>query len=143
MTKTRVRKKKTDYQRAKANHWKAFSRYIRRRDCLKTTGSPDIGRCVTCNKLYNYADLQAGHYLPGRSNGILFDERGCHAQCRGCNLWGRGQQARYHKYMLKVYGQEVIDELHEKAQGYCKITIEEHREETIRLNRLAQELEGE
>ena len=138
----KVRKKKSDYQKAKAAHWKAFSRWIRLRDCLKTTGMPEYGRCVTCGKSFPFKELQAGHFIPGRSNGILFEEQAVHAQCRGCNVFGRGQLSRYTKFMLAEYGQEVIDDLYQKSSTPRKITIHEHREETIRLNRLSDELEA-
>ena len=56
--------------------------------------------------------MQAGHFIPGRHNSILFDQRGCHAQCYSCNCgWLKGNPRKYQAYMLKRYGQEVIDEL--------------------------------
>ena len=106
-----------------------------------TTGSPDYGKCVTCGNVFHYNDLQAGHFLPGRYNAILFDERGVHAQCRGCNIFGGGQQAKYRAFMERVYGFDVIEELQVLTRAYKKFTIEEHREETDRLNRWAQIIE--
>ncbi len=98
----------------------------------------DYGRCVTCGKAFPFKELQAGHFIPGRYNGILFEEDGVHAQCRGCNILGRGRLSEYQRYMLESYGQEVIDDLYDKSRRPRKITIDEHKEETIRLNRLAQ-----
>lgn len=141
--KVKKRKTKTPYQRAADAHWRAFSRYIRRRDCLMTTGDPTQGRCVTCGKVYDYRDLQAGHYVPGRRNSIKFDDRNCHAQCVGCNIWGRGQGAKYHEFMLKTYGQDVIDELWYKNSCYRKWLESEHREEADRLNRWAKIIEDD
>jgi DNA repair exonuclease SbcCD ATPase subunit len=43
----------------------------------------------------------------------LFDERNCHAQCYGCNVMKKGNMVKYYKFMLKQYGQKVIDELEE------------------------------
>ena len=139
----KVRKKKSDYQKAKAAHWKAFSRWIRLRDCLLTTGTIEHGRCVTCGKVLPFEKLQAGHFIPGRSAGILFEEQGVHAQCYGCNVPGRGRLPQYQLFMLKTYGQEVIDDLFDKSRRPHKITVDEHREETKRLNRVVKTIEDE
>jgi len=55
--------------------------------------------------------MHAGHFLPGRSQSILFDPRNCHPQCDYCNTYLDGNTKAYKAYMFHVYGQEVIDEL--------------------------------
>ncbi len=87
---------------AKDKAWKAFSIYIRTR----YMDSNEYVSCVTCNNRMHYKEAQAGHFIGGRHNSLLFDERNCHAQCRGCNIF-----AEYLTYMKKMYGNEVIDEL--------------------------------
>lgn len=91
--------------------WKIFSRYIRLRDCLEFTGMLEMGQCVTCMRSFPYSELQAGHFLPGRHNSVLFDERNCHSQCEHCNNLPKGNPVPYRRFMLAVYGQAVIDEL--------------------------------
>ncbi len=92
--------------------WPVFSKYIRLRDCLITTGTIWKGACVTCGKVYRMGkQLQAGHFVPGRTRAILYDERGVHAQCYRCNRHLQGAWPPYYKFMLKVYGQKVVDEL--------------------------------
>jgi hypothetical protein len=59
---------------AKDKAWRAFSEYIRTKECLETTGSPFGGICVTCGREYDYMELQAGHFLASRCNSILFEE---------------------------------------------------------------------
>ena len=117
---------------AKKQAWDAFSRYIRLRDCLKTTKTPTAGRCVTCNRSYPFTKLQAGHWLPGRRNSVLFDERGVAAQCVGCNVWGRGQQAAFEEYMRREHGEEVMAEIREANKTGVRFTkgeLEEMRRE--------------
>ncbi len=90
--------------------WNAFSRYIRKRDSVDA----DYAICCTCNKPYpnfGVGCIQAGHFIPGRRNAILFDERGVHAQCYNCNVNLKGNWPNYYEFMLKKYGREVIDEL--------------------------------
>lgn len=72
-----IKNKKTPKKKA----WDAFSRYIRTRDCLKSTGDRNRGACVTCGRVFDFKKLQAGHFIPGRVNSILFDEQCVHAQC--------------------------------------------------------------
>lgn len=102
--------------------WDAFSKYIRLRDAIKTTGTTHEARCITCNRVYpikGRGTMQAGHFQGGRSNAILIDEQGVHAQCYGCNVGKKGNTVPYYKFMLKEYGQEVIDDI-EKRSGQIK-----------------------
>ena len=106
--------KQITLSKAKAKAWPMFSKFIRTRDALKTTGTLDEALCVTCGRRYplnKVGGLQAGHFVQGRHPSVLFDERNCHAQCYGCNVMKKGNMVKYYKFMLKTYGQEVIDEL--------------------------------
>ena len=92
-------------RKAKARAWNQFSLYIRRRDGFK---------CVTCGRTYpenQRGGIQGGHFVAGRHNSILFDERNCHAQCYGCNVMKRGAPTQYWLFMEQKYGRAVIDEL--------------------------------
>lgn len=89
--------------------WPIFSRYIRTRDCIATTGDPNFGKCITCGKTYPFKRLQAGHFIPGRTDAILFDERQVHAQCYRCNMKLQGMWHKYYLFMLdKGYTHEDI-----------------------------------
>ena len=98
--------KKITTSKVKAKAWKYFSLYIRLRGA-----KGGMNTCVTCGRVKNYKDLQAGHFLPGRHNSILFDERNCWPQCYVCNVVLGGNGPRYYQFMLKKFGQKVIDEL--------------------------------
>jgi hypothetical protein len=106
--------KKVSISKLKKKAWEAFSKYIRIRDCLKTTGSIEQGVCITCKKVYEIKHLQAGHFIPGRHNSILFDERGVNAQCMACNVYLKGNPIKYWRYMECTYGNDVIKELEQK-----------------------------
>lgn len=119
---------KKDVKKLKKELWTIFSKYIRYRDCLKTTGTLYEGKCYTCGKLYSFSTLQAGHFIPGRHNSILFDERGVHIQCFYCNIQLRGNPRAYDKMMKNEYGQKVIDELDElntKEKKYLSSELED------------------
>lgn len=131
---------KSSVSKSKKKAWTEFSRFIRTRDCLKTTGSTESGRCCTCGKLYPFSRLQAGHFVPGRRNAGLFDERGVHAQCYACNVGLHGNWPKYLRFMEAEYGQDVIDELIDLRHVTLKFTAEdlderarEYRERTREL----------
>lgn len=108
--------------KAKKKAWTEFSRFIRTRDCLNSTGTPDQGRCVTCGNILPFEKLQAGHFVPGRRNAGLFDERGVHAQCYACNVGLHGNWPEYLRFMESEYGQDVIDELIDLRHVTVKFT---------------------
>ena len=100
--KKRSRKTKDDFTKTDwvSWLWPTFSKYIRTRDCIRTTGSSLYGRCVTCGKKYKFAKLQAGHFIPGRTDAILFDATQVHAQCYRCNMKLQGMWHKYYLFML-------------------------------------------
>lgn len=95
----------------KKDTWEIFSRYIRTRGCLNSTGTLWQGKCITCGRTYEFKKLQAGHFIDGRTNSILFDEDGCHPQCHGCNMFKSGAKLEYREWMLKNMGIETIERL--------------------------------
>lgn len=58
--------------------------------------------------------MQAGHFLRGRLNANLFDERGTNEQCYACNVGRDGNVVEYYEWMLIRHGKPVIDELRRK-----------------------------
>lgn len=94
----------------KKKAWTVFSEYIRKRDADRRGWTA----CVTCGRAGHWRQFDAGHFIPGRGNGILFDERGVHAQCKRCNARS-GNPVPYYQYMEKRYGLEVINELQRQA----------------------------
>ncbi len=113
MGKTRKSKKHgLRYWKKKA--WDEFSKYVRLRDAIKTTHTKDRVVCCTCGVEYpafGVGCVQAGHFVPGRHNSLLFEEDGCHAQCFNCNMRLTGNWPEYMKFMLKEYGKETVDDL--------------------------------
>lgn len=107
-------KSKTERAKAKDEAWKQFSIYIRTRDCLRFTGDPTQGKCITCKREYAFKQLQAGHFIQGRGNAVLFDDRLVYSQCLGCNgnpPYGKGgNYVEYFIFMEKEWGREMIDE---------------------------------
>ena len=119
------RKTKTERQKAKENAWDVFSVYIRRRDCIRFTGNPDEGVCVTCKKPFPFKKLQAGHFIPGRGNAVLFDERLVYTQCFGCNVSKGGNYIEYFVFMEQEWGRSMIDDFRQLRYKIVKYKIDD------------------
>jgi len=130
------KKSKTPAAKAKAKAWTAFSRYIRTRDCIRFGESLTDGRCVTCKRTYPFKKLQAGHFIQGRGNSVLLDERLVYSQCLGCNgnppMGKGGNYVEYFIFMEKEWGREKIDEfrlLKHQTKIYKQFQWEEAEQE--------------
>jgi len=111
--------------------WNDFSKYIRLRDCIKTTGTKDRGKCITCGTEYPFNKLQAGHFLAGRNATILFHEDMVNAQCYACNVMKHGNADEYWPIMLEKYGKEKIEEwqiLKKQTKSWTKDELKEIRQ---------------
>ena len=112
------------------------------RDCLRTTGTKEWGRCVTCNGLFKISKLQAGHFTSGRTDAVLFEETGIHAQCCKCNVFRSGEWPKYYRFMQQEYGQEEIERLIDLALSDVKLTNIQLRNLYIRFKQGIKELES-
>ena len=138
-----VKKAKTPIRLAKDKAWEAFSRYIRLRDSIRTTGTADRCICVTCGRefpSFGKGCMHAGHWLGGRRGLNLFEEHGVHGQCAGCNLFGAGKQWIYEQFMTERYGHEEMDRITLQANTSHKWTIDELNEIAEKYTRLEREL---
>ena len=82
MAKKKSKKKGVKYWKKRA--WDAFSKYIRLRDAIETTGTKETLLCCSCGKPYpafGKGCAQAGHFVPGRTHSLLFRENGVSGQC--------------------------------------------------------------
>jgi len=112
--------KKQSISKIKRKVWDVFSKYVRMRDCLKTTGCGSFGLCITCGKRYHFKLLQAGHFIAGRHNANLFSEKGTHAQCYNCNINLRGNTLEYRRKIVELYGEGYDEYLEYEAQKTVK-----------------------
>ncbi len=122
--------------------WTLCSRYVRLRDCLKTTGTKEWGHCVTCGRLYNFKKLQAGHFTSGRVDAVLFEETGVHAQCYRCNIERSGEWPRFYRIMQDEFGQDEIERLINLSLSDRKLNNIELRDLYIRFTVGIKELEN-
>lgn len=109
----------------KQKAFRAMSPYIRLRDAIAyhKENRFDISgldpesllvACCSCGKVRPWKSMDAGHFISrssGGSSGVYLDERNVHAQCRSCNRFKEGNKVEYYNFMLKKYGQNIVDEL--------------------------------
>lgn len=112
----------TDLKKAKDRAWKVFSLYIR----TKYADFDGYVTCVTCGATKPIKEMQAGHFIPGRRGLTFFDERNVHPQDSGCNLFKHGNLIPYYEFMVKTYGQGVIEELKELDKVSKSWTVAEY-----------------
>ena len=111
-----AKKRKRSIKSAKKAAWDAFSKYIRLRDALATTGTPDMCVCITCKDTVptkfhaGFNTLQAGHAIAGRSKNILFDEDLVYGQCQACNCIHGGRLSEYAIIMIDKFGKEWFEQ---------------------------------
>jgi len=113
--------------------WTEFSKFIRTRDCLKTTGVPDEGICITCEQRVPFKKLQAGHFIPRQYKTTRYDEKNNHAQCFACNMFMGGNVAIYGEKIKDLYGEEerqrlIASQYSDMKGGYIKKTLEWYKE---------------
>jgi hypothetical protein len=58
-----------------------------------------------------WKEAHAGHFVSGRTNAVLYDERVVRVQCPRCNIFLGGNYAAYTLRMLDDNGRSVVDEL--------------------------------
>lgn len=126
-----------ELSKTKKKAWTQFSRYIRLRDSVNGWGN-----CCTCGTKIYWKDGQAGHFVPGRTNAVLFQEEGVHLQCRSCNLFKGGSIHEYFDFMIKKYGEERTEEIRRERFKSVKYSIQDYKEIEQRYKLLADELEN-
>jgi len=104
--------------------WTIFSRYIRLRDCILTTGSTKYGECISCGENKPFGELDAGHFVPKHSNNY-FSEMGVHAQCKKCNRFQGGNPLGYRRGLVELYGEDIASQLETENKPLKKFTIQE------------------
>lgn len=134
-------KRRKTVRQVKKQAWDLFSKYIRLRDCLRTTGCSSFGLCITCDKRYHIKLLQAGHLIPGRHNNNLFNERGCHAQCYNCNVNLKGNTLVYRRKVIELYGEGADEKIEAEERITKQFSVSELEDFMDYLKQKIRELE--
>ena len=115
--------------KAKKLAWAEFSKYIRLRDALRTTQTMTDVLCVSCGArkpAFGKGCAQAGHFIPGRHNSILFDEKIVQAQCYHCNIGLKGNWVAYEIKMIQMYGANTVSRLKAKKTKTVQYKVQDY-----------------
>ena len=94
--------------------------FIRVMRCLETTGLAFVGICFTCDRRFHIGYLDAGHFISGRRNAVLFDIMCIRLQCNYCNVTMHSQPKIYKAKMIKLYGEQWVEERKRRAKRVIK-----------------------
>ena len=104
-----------------------FSLYIRMRD------SKEFGfrkfRCISCNDVKDYDQMDAGHFI-GRACMVLrWDESNVHGECRHCNRLSSSHLLYYRKNLIIKLGTKKVEWLEAQKFESKKWSVEELQQE--------------
>lgn len=119
-----MKKKNKSLSKLKKKAIKIHSEYIRR----KAANEDGFAECVTCGKIDHWKRLQNGHFIPGRTNSVLFADYNCHVQCYRCNVLMKGNWTAYLQFMRKTYGMEIVDHLISLKNQTKVMTVQDYED---------------
>ena len=96
---------------------KLFSIYIRTRYAMD-----GMVRCVTCNTIKKWQDIDAGHFCGRRHYSTRWHPTNVQVQCKSCNGFKAGENYLFGKYLDKTYGIGTADELIKLSRQITKFT---------------------
>lgn len=103
----------------KKRTWSMFSKYIR----TKYGNGDGTCTCFTCGTTKPLKEMQAGHGVGGRTNGVLFLEEVVRPQCYGCNIGRGGNYEVFIPKLIELYGMDGYQEFVRMKNTPKKYTI--------------------
>src|SRR5690606_14840752 len=102
-------KKRRKLSAHKKAAWDAMSLAVR----FAAADHAGYAPCVSCGRSFPWREMDCGHFQPkARGNALYFFLPNVGAQCKGCNMGG-GNPAGYTLYMLREYGEGMIERIQE------------------------------
>ena len=74
--------------------------------------------CITCNKVFFWKEIQAGHFLSRKHYSIRWSEDNVKPQCVGCNVFKYGEQYKFSLFL----GKDAAEVLYLKSKEIVKFT---------------------
>lgn len=134
-----ARRKRTPLQIAKDKAWAACSKFVR----INEADEDGNCTCVTCGRVYPWKKVQAGHWINGRNNAVLFMEDGIHPQCYGCNVRKQSNPIRYWLWMEEHIGRDRMNQMIARMDWTVEYELDDYlnyeREFTHRAAKIAEQ----
>jgi hypothetical protein len=97
-----------------------FSLYIR----LKDSDENGFCKCISCQKIQHYKDVDAGHFISRRHMSTRYDVDNVFPQCRYCNRYVAGNQWLYSQALEKIK-KNLPEKLYLKSKQTVKYSNED------------------
>lgn len=96
-----------------------FSFYVRTR----AMNEQGMVKCISCGSWNWWNDVDAGHYINRRNRGVRWSTINVQPQCRFCNRFSEGEQAKFRKALVEKYGEGKVVDLEEYAAFFGNTRI--------------------
>jgi len=83
---------------------KYFSQFIR----LRAADENGIGQCITCGRIAEVKYMDCGHYIKRQFQATRYNEINNQCQCKHCNNFLQGNDAKFREYLVKTYGEDAV-----------------------------------
>lgn len=100
-------KKTKSYPKLKKELDAIYSKYIR---MIHADVNGNV-RCITCGKVLPWKEAQCCHWISRNHLSTRWDFRNTNPGCVGCNVFGSGKLDEYAIWLIKNYGEGVLEEL--------------------------------
>ncbi|PXV61195.1 NinG protein [Dysgonomonas alginatilytica] len=70
--------------------------------------------CFTCGKAYRISEMQNGHFIPRGNMTLRFSIMNCFPQCKECNEYKDGNEAKYREALTEKFGIAHVEYLDKK-----------------------------
>jgi hypothetical protein len=112
---------------------------------MKAANLDGACRCVTCGRVDHWKGLQGGHFVErGKLSTKLMVEN-VHPQCSGCNMYRMKTASGvldYRRYMVGMYGEELVQDLEQLAKQPKKFARAELEDLAAEFRRQIREQEA-
>ena len=129
--KTKQKRQKSDFIKAKEKAWLWFSRFIRLNHSIN-----GACKCYTCGSVHDIKKMDAGHFITRSKTAVFLNENNCRPQCMGCNRFQQGRSYDFEQHLIEEIGKEEVENLKELAKIEVHRTEQDYLEiaETYRIN---------
>jgi len=86
-------------------------------------------QCITCGKKLPWSGtghLHVGHFIGREHIPTRYEVQNCHPQCDVCNSYHEGRKGHYALFLIKTYGQDIIEKLVAKSNEYAGLIPEDY-----------------
>lgn len=120
---------------------KIFSLYIRLRDSRKYQYK--YFRCISCGKVKEFAQADAGHYMSRKHLATRFNELNVHSECRMCNRFISDHLVGYRRNLVAMYGEQKVSMIEYLARQPFKLNTFEIEQMITFFSAIVKRMEAE